>query len=573
MFAAIKNRDLGTLRSLLSSHHSSTTTSADQPQLSTSAGSAGNSSSYLSKRPRIIDLNERDLEGNTPLLFAVSLGNVDIVETLLKDRRVNVNAQDLESGWTALHRALYNGALSLSLTILRLRKDCDLSIRDKEGNTCLFLLNSTIDQIKPNQSRERVELEDEDEGSDDERVSDRRSGGVDKPKRELPPATSVWTWGSNSNYILGHQNSDDRAYPERVDFTTSQRNHPNSVSLHTLSEHDPPVKSVVFSKYHSMIVTPHRIYASGFGPGGRLGLGHEETTLRPTVVKGFSGSVRSVALGPDHSVLVTEQGEVWTWGSNRFGQLGYATDVVGTEAAPELSPREVIALKRNRVLEAAASKMHTAVFTDSGTIYSWGTNVGQLGYTQPINTTQLIPKKITSFPQQTLLSITCTPSSTLVLTTTHEVHIFSNFTSSRVLFPFSPSTSLHHHPSQKPLNFHTPHSQKQKPPYIRKIVGGNHLYAGLTSGGDVFLWSPPAPEGVGGEEFWQQRVFPMKSPRRVWMGRGGHLRARDVAIGIDGNLIIGTEGGRVFVGVRRKEGKAGKGGAGGAGEGLFKWNS
>ena len=33
--------------------------------------------------------------------------------------------------------------------------------------------------------------------------------------------------------------------------------------------------------------------------------------------------VISVALGQDHSLAITEQGEIFSWGSNKFGQLGY----------------------------------------------------------------------------------------------------------------------------------------------------------------------------------------------------------------------------------------------------------
>ena len=54
-------------------------------------------------------INRRDLQGRTVLHLAVSKPderNLEFVHTLLACPTINVNLQDYESGWTALHRSV-----------------------------------------------------------------------------------------------------------------------------------------------------------------------------------------------------------------------------------------------------------------------------------------------------------------------------------------------------------------------------------------------------------------------------------------------------------------------------------
>jgi ankyrin repeat protein len=61
------------------------------------------------------NLNDRDALGRTVLHIAcssVKVSDMDYVELLLGHPSINVNIQDMESHWTALHRALYNGNIA-----------------------------------------------------------------------------------------------------------------------------------------------------------------------------------------------------------------------------------------------------------------------------------------------------------------------------------------------------------------------------------------------------------------------------------------------------------------------------
>lgn len=125
----------------------------------------------------------------------------------------------------------------------------------------------------------------------------------------------------------------------------------------------------------------------GFGSGGRLGPGqHTQYSLVPLAQ--FTGSVTSVALGQDHTLLVTRSGEVYSWGLNRFSQLGYVVEVTDgakgrVEEPIQATARKVVGpLKNKTVIGVAACKTASACWTASE-VYTWGTNSGQLGRYTP----------------------------------------------------------------------------------------------------------------------------------------------------------------------------------------------
>jgi hypothetical protein len=65
---------------------------------------------------------------------------------LLKNPHVSVNLQDLESGYTALHRALFAGNIRAARDLL-VRNDVDITIKDAEGYTAFDLYNGTVDGV------------------------------------------------------------------------------------------------------------------------------------------------------------------------------------------------------------------------------------------------------------------------------------------------------------------------------------------------------------------------------------------------------------------------------------------
>nr|ADA84473.1 retinitis pigmentosa GTPase regulator protein 2 1-17 isoform [Danio rerio] len=81
-----------------------------------------------------------------------------------------------------------------------------------------------------------------------------------------------------------------------------------------------------------------------------------------------------ISCGDEHTALVTENGKLFMFGSNNWGQLGLGTKTTVNK------PTCVKALRSERVKLTACGRTHTLVFTSRGNLYACGgNNEGQLG--------------------------------------------------------------------------------------------------------------------------------------------------------------------------------------------------
>jgi len=110
------------------------------------------------------------------------------------------------------------------------------------------------------------------------------------------------------------------------------------------------------------------LYTWGSNKSGQLGHGeiggHVGT---PTKVPGISNIV-SVSLGDVHSAAITASGDLYTWGSNRLGQLGHGQDWGAVQYS--ITPTRVRGL--SKVVSVSSSGSSTTVVTDAGELYVWG---------------------------------------------------------------------------------------------------------------------------------------------------------------------------------------------------------
>ena len=142
-----------------------------------------------------------------------------------------------------------------------------------------------------------------------------------------------------------------------------------------------PVRQVAAGQGHTGIVTDAGdLLMCGCGRGGRLGLGDKEDQATPTQVAraAFDGeAVLMVACGMEHTVVATEGGGVYTFGSGIYGRLGHGDE------EDQLVPRRVPAAGFNceQVVMVAAGGVHTVALSEAGHVFTWGSGeVGQLGH-------------------------------------------------------------------------------------------------------------------------------------------------------------------------------------------------
>ena len=114
-------------------------------------------------------------------------------------------------------------------------------------------------------------------------------------------------------------------------------------------------------------------YAWGYNNAGGLGIGGVARALRPVAVRLPAGTV-DVQGGTDFTVALTSTGQVWTWGGNRYGQLGDGTATI------RFAPRQIELAGSAPVASIAVGQDHVLALTRHGAVYAWGRNHhGQLG--------------------------------------------------------------------------------------------------------------------------------------------------------------------------------------------------
>ncbi|CAL5192144.1 unnamed protein product [Lathyrus oleraceus] len=127
---------------------------------------------------------------------------------------------------------------------------------------------------------------------------------------------------------------------------------------------------------HSVVITDAgALLTFGWGLHGQCGQGNNADQLRPTLVPSLLGTrVKKIAAGLWHTLCVTVNGQIYAFGGNQFGQLGTGND------QPETSPRLLDTFENNLSRIISCGARHSALLTDDGHLFTWGWNkYGQLG--------------------------------------------------------------------------------------------------------------------------------------------------------------------------------------------------
>jgi len=128
----------------------------------------------------------------------------------------------------------------------------------------------------------------------------------------------------------------------------------------------------------------------GDGDEGQLGLGDEANRLAPTIVGAQAAfgklPVLTVVCGHCHSLVVTKDGALWTFGRESHGALGH------NDCNTRLVPTHFEAQHfGNANIISVAGVSHSAAVTGQGTLYTWGEASG-LGHMN--REAKLVPMRI-----------------------------------------------------------------------------------------------------------------------------------------------------------------------------------
>ncbi|XP_027863673.1 RCC1 and BTB domain-containing protein 1 [Xiphophorus couchianus] len=169
----------------------------------------------------------------------------------------------------------------------------------------------------------------------------------------------VFAWGYNNCGQVGSGSTANQPYPRKVCSSLQGKT----------------AVSITCGQASSMaLVDNGEIYGWGYNGNGQLGTGNNGNQLSPCRLTTLQGlCIQQIVSGYGHCLALTDEGLLYAWGANTYGQLGTGNK------NNHLSPVQIMADKERVVEIAACHSTHTsAAKTSSGKVYMWGQCRGQL---------------------------------------------------------------------------------------------------------------------------------------------------------------------------------------------------
>jgi len=253
------------------------------------------------------------------------------------------------------------------------------------------------------------------------------------------------------------------------------------------------VVAVAAGHYHSLAITADgAVWSWGYGYRGKLGHGDQQMQLLPKKVEAFTDQhVVALSAGQFHSIAITADGSAWSWGGGGDGRLGHG------DQQQQLLPKKVEALAGRRVVAVSAGAAHGLAITADGNLWSWGNGgSGKLGHGNEQQ--QLLPKKIEAFAGRRVVAASAAANYNLAITADGAVWSWG----------YGYRGKLGHGDEQA-------HQQPKKVEAfagqrVVAVSAGEYHSLAITADGDTFTWGDGSHGGLGHGEDLSNQLLPKK---------------------------------------------------------------
>jgi len=187
------------------------------------------------------------------------------------------------------------------------------------------------------------------------------------------------SWGNGVHGQLGTGGAPDMKLPELVKSLKNEK-----------------VVKVACGSAHAMCITEDgKLFTWGNSHFSQLGHGDffNENTPRQVTLEILKGrKIIDIGGGLYHTVVLTDRNEVFSWGRNDDGQCGQTSS---TSKVVDPNIINTSHIRREKIISIECGLTHTLLLTDNGKVISFGSNKsGQLGNEPRENTSRSLPKVV-----------------------------------------------------------------------------------------------------------------------------------------------------------------------------------
>lgn len=312
------------------------------------------------------------------------------------------------------------------------------------------------------------------------------------------------------------------------------------------------VAAVSAAKAHTLVLSGDgRVFACGSGDHCRLGgaekgrakRGRDARWVRRPVLlaslpaDGEARRVKQVAAGHQHSLLLTEEGHVYSFGEGLYGCLGHG----------DRQPRQVPTLITQLVasgfvaMSVSVGRRHSLVLSDSGMLMGFGGLEGRgMPVFAPVPSTRPHPDAATRVAAVASGAYFC-----VILTTTGQVHLLGNLLGTRVRTPL-----MHRRVALEPTaaaanddkDLCAAYNDNETVVMVSAVAAGDRHALLLTGDGRVFGLGSTNGRGQArrGEPRRDDAAYEVTGDRGALAGARARVRA--VAAGSAHSVALTTDG-------------------------------
>ena len=181
---------------------------------------------------------------------------------------------------------------------------------------------------------------------------------------------------------------------------------------------------LVLSENESAILDEEKltsIFAQGNNVNGQLGIGNYISIDIPIRVNNLQKlKITQIACGVGHTIALTDNNLVYAWG--RFFKPENKKDKIMSTSGDYAYPTLMESLSNESIIKISAGNNHSMAITELGELYTWGEGIyGQLGH--GINNNEQYPKKVEYFRNKFKI-IDCKGGAAHTVALTEEGYLF-----------------------------------------------------------------------------------------------------------------------------------------------------